>query len=110
MKSNSNIKPFTVEAVGNGSYTVNYNVVEAVITENGIERLSYDYDTVTVWGKPTYESVVSEIIKERYNYDFREAAVRKGIANPNDQDYITFNEFAENTKIMAKELLKNVQL
>lgn len=110
MKSNSNIKPSTIEAVGNGSYNVNYNVVESVITENDVERLSYDYDTVTVWGKPTDESVVSEIIKNRYTYDFREAAVRKGIADSNDKDYVAFNTFAENTKIMVKELLQNVQL
>lgn len=109
MKSNSNIKPSTIESVGNGSYNVNYNIIESVITESGIERLSYDYETVTVWGKPTYESVVSEIIKEKYSYDFREAAVRKGIADANDKDYVAFNNFAEQTKIVVKDLLNNVQ-
>lgn len=106
MKSNSNLKPNTIEAVGNGSYNVNYNVSESVIGDNTL----YDYEVVNVWGLPTYESVVSEIIREKFSYDFREAAIRKGISNPNDPDYIAFNDFAENTKLMVKDLLRNVQL
>ena len=106
MKSNSNINPNTIEAVGNGSYNVNYNVSESVIGDSTL----YDYEVVNVWGLPTYQSVVSEIIKEKYSYDFREAAIRKGIANPLDEDYVDFNNFAEQTKVMVKELLRNVQL
>lgn len=110
MKSNSNINPNTIEAVGNGSYNVNYNVIESSIIDGVVQSKSYDYETVTVFGFPTYESVVSHIIKEKYSYDFREAAIRKGIANPLDEDYIEFNNFAEQTKVMVKELLRNVQL
>lgn len=102
MKSNSNIKPKAIEAVGNGSYNVNYNVAESVVGDSTL----YDYEVVTVWGYPIYESVVSEIIKEKFSYDFRESAIRKGISNPNDSDYIAFNNFAEQTKLMVKELLK----
>lgn len=110
MKSNSDIKPNEIEAVGDGSYRVNYNIMESVTTDEGIERKSFDYDTVAVWGFPTYDTVVSEIIKEKYSYNFREAAIRKGITNQNDNDYVAFNTFAESTKLMVKELLKNVQL
>ena len=106
MKSNSNINPNTIEAVGNGSYNVNYNVSESVIGDSTL----YNYEVVNVWGYPTYDTVVSEIIKEKYSYDFREAAIRKGVANPLDEDYIEFNNFAEQTKVMVKELLRNVQL
>ena len=106
MKSNSNIKPNTIEAVGNGRYNVNYNVTESVIGDSTL----YDYEVITVCGYPTYYTVVSEIIKEKYSYDFREAAIRKGIANPLDEDYIEFNNFAEQTKVMVKEMLRNVQL
>lgn len=110
MKSNSNIRPSKIESVGDGSYRINYNIVESTTDMEGIESTSYNYDTVIVWGKPAYESVVSEMIKEKYSYDFREAAVRKGIANPLDEDYVDFNNFAEQTKVMVKELLRNVQL
>lgn len=106
MKTNSNIRPNTIEPVGNGSYNVNYNVTESLYNDSK----SYNYEAVTVWGYPIYESVVSEIIKEKFSYDYREAAIRKGIVNPNDPDYIAFNDFAENTKLMVKDLLKNVQL
>lgn len=106
MKSNSNINPNTIEAVGNGSYNVNYNITKSLIIDGNIQCESYDYETITVWGYPTYDTVVSEIIKEKYSYGFREAAIRKGISNLNDPDYIAFNNFAEQTKLMVKELLK----
>lgn len=107
MKSNSNINPNTIEAVGNGNYNVNYNVIESSIIDGVVQRKSYDYETVTVFGFPTYESVVSHIIKEKYSYDFREAALRKGITNPLDKDYVDFNNFVEQTKSLVKELLNN---
>ena len=31
-------------------------------------------------------------------------------ANPLDEDYVDFNNLAEHTKVMVKELLRNVQL
>ena len=102
MKSNSNIKPKIIEAIGNGNYFFNYNI-EEIEKEDGI---SYNYIQVEIEGYPTYDSIVSAIIKENFNYDFREAAIRKGILNSSDEDFISFNNFAENTKIMVKSLLK----
>lgn len=102
MKSNSNVKPETIEAIGNGNYFFNYNI-EEIEKEDGI---SYNYLQIETKGYPTYDSIVSTIIKENFSYDFREAAIRNGISNPNDEDFIRFNTFAENTKSMIKSLLK----
>lgn len=106
MKSSSNIKPQKIEAVGNGSYQINYNITEKETIEFEFYKVLYEYETIIVCGYPTYENVVGEIIREKYSYDFREAAIRKGISNPNDPDYVAFNDFAEQTKLMVKELLK----
>ena len=102
MKSNSNIKPDTIEAIGNGNYFFNYNI-EEIEKEDGI---SYNYLQIETKGYPTYDSIVSTIIKENFSYDFREAAIRKGVLNSNDADFIKFNIFAEDTKLLVKSLLK----
>lgn len=102
MKSNSNIKPETIEAIGNGNYFFNYNI-EEIEKEDGV---SYNYTQIETKGYPTYDSIVSTIIKENFDYDFREGAIRKGVLNPNDEDFIAFNTFAESTKLMIKALLK----
>ena len=101
MKANSNIKPEMIEAIGNGNYFFNYSIKE-VENENGI---FYNYEQIEINGYPTYDSIVSTIIKNKFDYDFRECAIRKGVLNSNDEDFISFNTFAENIKIMVKDLL-----
>lgn len=68
--------------LGNGAYHYNYNVVtrtqeadpapqadenpdgeEAVVVEQS-PRIVYDYNTVQVWGTPTYKDVVRAVIRE----------------------------------------------
>lgn len=103
MKSNSNIKPLSFFKVGDGSFQVNYNVAETLV-EN---EICYCYDSIIVWNEPNYDNIVAEIIKEHFTSDFREAAIRKGITNPLDKDYVDFNNFVEQTKSLVKELLNN---
>lgn len=106
MKANSNIRPSAIEIVGDGSFRINYNITEHEVVSGEDRSKSYNYESVVVFGYPTYESVVSEIVKQKFSYDFREAAIRKGVSNPNDPDYVLFNNFAEQTKLMVKEILK----
>ena len=101
MRASSNIEPKQIEAIGNGSYFFNYNIIE----EQKENSTSYSYDQLIINGTPNYESIVSEIIKNKFSNDFREAALRKGIANFNDADFILFNSFAEETKQYIKTLL-----
>jgi hypothetical protein len=66
MKSSSDIRPATIQPLGNGAYYYNYNVVERQVTdpETGEEKTVYDFDTVKVWDKPTYEKLVKAVIRE----------------------------------------------
>lgn len=66
MKSSSDIRPAVIQPLGNGAYHYNYNIVERQETdpETGEVKTVYDYDTVKVWDKPTYEKLVKAVIRE----------------------------------------------
>lgn len=64
MKSNSNVRPAIIQDLGNGSFHYNYNVTEKKIEDEEVgEKIVYDYDTVQVWEKPTYENLTRAIIR-----------------------------------------------
>ena len=67
MKSSSDIRPAVIQPLGNGAYHYNYNIVERQETdpETGEVKTVYDYDTVKVWDKPTYEKLVKSVIREK---------------------------------------------
>lgn len=64
MKSNSNVRPAIIQDLGNGSFHYNYNVTEKKIEDEEVgEKTVYNYDTVQVWEKPTYENLTRAIIR-----------------------------------------------
>ena len=64
MKSNSNVKPAIIQDLGNGSFHYNYHITEKKIENEEVgEKKVYDYDTVQVWEKPTYENLTRAIIR-----------------------------------------------
>lgn len=67
MKSSSDIRPAVIQPLGNGACHYNYNIVERQETdpETGEVKTVYDYDTVKVWDKPTYEKLVKAVIREK---------------------------------------------
>ena len=67
MKSSSDIRPAVIQPLANGAYHYNYNIVERQETdpETGEIKTVYDYDTVKVWDKPTYEKLVKAVIREK---------------------------------------------
>ncbi|MDR1652043.1 MAG: hypothetical protein LBS01_00040 [Prevotellaceae bacterium] len=68
MKSNSDVRPPVLQDLGDGSWHYNYNIQEVQKTdENGTEKTAFEYDTVHIWGKPTYEALVPLVIAEQYN-------------------------------------------
>lgn len=64
MKSNSDVRPAIIQDLGNGSFHYNYNVTERKIEDKEVgEKTVYDYDTVQVWEKPTYDNLTRAIIR-----------------------------------------------
>jgi len=121
MKSSSDIRPATIQPLGNGAYYYNYNVVERTETdpETGEEKTVYDFDTVKVWDKPTYEKLVKAVIREKLDETQEFAiineynagvlgvttdAAEKAAAKQAYKDYLTF---VASTKAMVREDLAN---
>lgn len=64
MKSNSNVRPEIIQDLGNGSYHYNYNIVEENVADEEVgEKTVYNFDTVQVWQKPTYENLTKAVIR-----------------------------------------------
>ena len=61
MKAESNIKPESIQNLGNGTYYINTNI-ELIESQ-------YQYDSTLVKGNPDYEKVVSLLIREKYSQD-----------------------------------------
>lgn len=116
MKSSSDIRPAVIQPLGNGAYHYNYNIVERQETdpETGEVKTVYDYDTVKVWDKPTYEKLVKAVIREKLD-ETQEFAIineynagvlgvitdttKKQEAKQAYKDYLTF---VAETKAMVK--------
>ena len=69
MKSSSDIRPAVIQPLGNGAYHYNYNIVERQETdpETGEIKTVYDYDTIKVWDKPTYDKLVKAVIRATFD-------------------------------------------
>ena len=99
MKSSSNIAPKTTEHLGNGKWHYNYNVVQTEVDG----EIRYDYDQVVLKGKPTYESTVAAIVRDKYTVDAEMAIQRKGISDNSNQEFVEYNAFVEAIKVMVKQ-------
>ncbi len=98
MKSSSNIAPKIKEYLGSGRWHYNYNVVQTEV--DGETR--YDYEQVILKGKPTYDSIVAAIVRDRYSMDAEMAIQRKGIADNSNQEFVDYNNFVEDVKNRVK--------
>lgn len=64
MKSSSNVRPDIIQDLGNGSFHYNYNIVEEKVADEEVgEKTVYNFDTVQVWKKPTYENLTRAVIR-----------------------------------------------
>lgn len=64
MKSSSDIRPDIIQDLGNGSFHYNYNIVEVKVADEEVdEKTAYNFDTVQVWEKPTYDNLTRAVIR-----------------------------------------------
>lgn len=100
-----NERPETILDLGTGNSNVHLNITEVDIPEMGtdglINTIKYQADVIRIENPATRGRIISAIIKDRFTTDFREAALRKGIEDKTDSDYILFNNYAESVKDMC---------
>lgn len=123
MKSNSNVRPAIIQDLGNGSFHYNYNVTERKIEDEKVgEKTVYDYDTVQVWEKPTYENLTRAIIRseidetEEFSLINDYYAAQLGIETDEDRkkkavnDYKAYLAHVADIKQMVRDDLATVGL
>lgn len=68
MKSQSNKRPDVLHDLGNGSHHYNFNIEEKII-EDGEGKTSkvFEYDQVLIWNEPSYNKIVKEVIRSRWD-------------------------------------------
>lgn len=65
MKSNSIDKPPVIQDLGNGAFYYNYAVTARTIVDpEGNESMSYDYQSIKLWGAPTRAGIVKAVIRD----------------------------------------------
>lgn len=94
--NNSNQKPEKIQQLGQSLYAFNYNIEEI---EEG-----YQYDTLIFAHVPKYDEVVNRIIQGKYPNGAELAIQRKGILDRYDDDFVSYNDFVEQTKADIKPL------
>ncbi|MDR1416569.1 MAG: hypothetical protein LBJ57_04010 [Prevotellaceae bacterium] len=106
MKSNSDVRPPILLDLGDGSWHYNYQVREVQVTrESGEEKAAFEYETLHVWGKPTYEKLVPMAVAEQYSPSDEISLVNKGIEDKENPEYVAYRAWvAEVKKIIKNDL------
>jgi len=88
-----------IEDLCTGYSLVNFDRTVSVEDGNEVIVAGEQY---RVKNPANYGSIVNAVVKENYGNGADEAALRKGILNPLDADFIGFNGFVEMIKLKCK--------
>ena len=101
-------KPEFIVDLGSGYSNIHMNVKEVEFeeydqeTETSKRIKKWQADVQRVKNPVTYEKTVNSAIKDEFPDGEDAAALRKGIVNPKDKDFMRLNAFAEYVKKMFK--------
>lgn len=88
-----------VEDLGTGWSYVNFDRDAKQVTDDtGTKTIIVAGEQYRVRNPATKERIINLVISENYTDGRNEAALRKGILNVNDPDFVDFNAFAESVK------------
>lgn len=87
--------PETIQDLGTGHSLVHLNIE----SDGG----QYSALVVRVEHPITRDRVIAAFIRAEFSDDEREAALRKGIADKTDADYLAFNKYSEDVKKWCTE-------
>ena len=78
----------------------NVVVHSRVLQANGFYEVEY-----TQYSMMPYEVIVNRLVKEKYSDSSEFAILRKVINNPNNEEFISYNNYVENCKLQAKAFI-----
>lgn len=119
MKSYSDNAPETFLNMGNGSWQYNFNVQEILVPveggEEGETRRAYEYESVIVWGLPTFASCVKAVLRDRrdetqeFNLVNRYNAYVLGLSEDESDrtDYIAYLREVAGVKLQVQQDIDN---
>ncbi len=92
-----------IQDLGTGFSYVNF-CRSAVAPEDAPEGVVeyYAQEQYKVPNPADYGTIVNSVVKENYPMGADEAALRKGIINSEDADFVEFNAFVEQVKLKCK--------
>ena len=102
-------QPTFIQDLGSGYSNVHLNIKQVDCIEHDEESnkdvkvKKWSADVQKVDNPVTYEKTVTLAIKEEFPNGEDEAALRKGIVNPKDEDFVKLNSFAEYVKKSFKK-------
>ena len=88
--------PETIQDLGTGHSLVHLNVKQEA--DNQVSAL-----VVRVEHPVTRDKVIAAFIRAEFDDNAREAALRKGIADNTNHDYLAFNKYSEDVKKWCTE-------
>ena len=88
--------PETIQDLGTGHSLVHLNAKQEA--DNQVSAL-----VVRVEHPVTRDKVIAAFIRAEFDDDAREAALRKGIADNTDADYLAFNKYSDDVKRWCTE-------
>lgn len=96
-------KPPFILDLGSGYSNVHLNIEEIMLPSYADEdhyvlTKKFKADVQRVKNPVSYDKVVDAAIKDEFPNGAEEAALRKGIIDKNDTDYLKLNKFAEDIK------------
>lgn len=115
MKSNSDNKPKVFLSLGDGYYHYNYNIKEVETTDDDNPRVIYEYDTVLLNGKPTYDKCVRAILRDLLDENEEFSLINKynsfmlGLSE--DEEYRTkYEDYIRKTTAIKEMVRADIQL
>lgn len=63
----------------------------------------------TIYNMSSYETIVNQLVKEKYSDSEEFALINKGIADNNNDEYIEYRSFVANCKKIAREFIEERQ-
>ena len=107
MNTKSEIKPQIIERLGVNLYSYNYNIQE--VEDYNIQEVEerYEFTRYLFDHFPTINEVINAIISSIYPDGEELAIQRKGIIDPQNNEFVSYYQNVERIKAIIKEEFNN---